>query len=75
MTIVKQISLIDIQELFEMESSYQFDAILATFEVHLISFLKRNCEVLLVKCNYGAMIQSLIIRIVERVYGNILLLR
>ena len=36
MTIVKQISLFDIQELFEMESSHRFDAIFATFDVQPI---------------------------------------
>ena len=38
MTIVKQISLFDIQELFEMESSHQFDAIISTFDVQPLHY-------------------------------------
>lgn len=36
MTIVKQMSLFDIHELMEMESSHRFDAILATFDLQPI---------------------------------------
>ena len=69
MTIVKQISLFDIQELFEMESSHRFDAIFATFDVQPIFqlFSKKTLRGAPRECNYGAMIQSLIIRIVERI--------
>ena len=69
MTIVKQISLFDIQELFEMESSHRFDAIFATFDVQPIFqlFSKKTMRGAPRECNYGAMIQSLIIRIVERI--------
>ncbi len=69
MTIVKQISLFDIQELFEMESSHRFDAIFSTFDVQPIFqlFSKKTLRGAPRECNYGAMIQSLIIRIVERI--------
>ena len=69
MTIVKQISLFDIQELFEMESSHRFDAIFATFDVQPIFqlFSEKTMRGAPRECNYGAMIQSLIIRIVERI--------
>ncbi|MEY9978604.1 transposase [Lysinibacillus sp. RC79] len=69
MTIVKQMSLFDIQELLEMESSRRFDAIFATFDVQPIFqlFLKRTLRGAPRELNYGAMIQSLIIRIVERI--------
>lgn len=69
MTIVKQMSLFDIQELLKMESSRRFDAIFATFDVQPIFqlFLKRTLRGAPRELNYGAMIQSLIIRIVERI--------
>ncbi|MFB7159974.1 transposase [Lysinibacillus sp. NPDC056232] len=69
MTIVKQMSLFDIQELLEMESSRRFDAIFATFDVQPIFqlFLKRTLRGAPRELNYGTMIQSLIIRIVERI--------
>ena len=46
MTIVKQISLFDIQELLDLESSRRFDAIFSTFDVQSIFHLfskKRRC--------------------------------
>lgn len=69
MTIVKQISLFDIQELFEMESSHRFDSIFSTFDVQPIFqlFSRKTLCGAPRECNYGAMIQSLIIRIVERI--------
>lgn len=69
MTIIRQISLFDIQQLFEMESSHRFDAIFATFDVQPIFhlFSKKTLRGAPRECNYGAMIQSLIIRIVERI--------
>ena len=39
MTIVKQMSLFDIQELMEMECSRRFDTIFATFDVQPIFLL------------------------------------
>ncbi len=69
MTIIKQISLFDIHELFDMESSRRFDAILSTFEVqptfHLFS--KKTLRGAPREYKYGAMIQSLIMRIVKRI--------
>lgn len=69
MTIVKQMSLFDIQELLKMESSRRFDEIFATFDVQPIFqlFSKRTLRGAPRELNYGAMIQSLIIRIVERI--------
>ncbi|MEY9970629.1 transposase [Lysinibacillus sp. RC46] len=69
MTIVKQMSLFGIQELLEMESSRRFDAIFATFDVQPIFqlFSKKTLRGAPRELNYGAMIQSLIIRIVERI--------
>lgn len=69
MTIIKQISLFDIQELFDMESSHRFDAIFSTFDVQPIFhlFSKKTLRGAPRECNYGAMIQSLAVRIVERI--------
>ena len=69
MTIVKQMRLFDIQELMEMESSRRFDAILDTFDLQPIFQLFRKTTMYGAPraLNYGAMIQSLAIRIVERI--------
>lgn len=69
MTIVKQISLFDIQQLLEMQSSRRFDTIFATIDVQSIFqlFSKKTLQGAPRELNYGAMIQSLIIRIVERI--------
>lgn len=52
-----------------MESSRRFDAIFATFDVQPIFqlFSKKTLRGAPRECNYGAMIQSLVIRIVERI--------
>ncbi|MBK3496465.1 transposase [Viridibacillus sp. YIM B01967] len=69
MTIVKQISLFDIHELYEMEPIHRFDAIFSTFDIqplfHLFS--KKAMKGAPRELNYGAMIQSLIARIVGRI--------
>ncbi len=59
MTIIKQISLFDIQQLFEMESSHRFDSIFATFDVQPIFhlFSKKTLRGAPRECNYGAMIR------------------
>ncbi|WP_029499602.1 transposase, partial [Kurthia huakuii] len=69
MTIVKQMRLFDIHELMEMESSRRFDAILATFDLQPILQLFRKTTMYGAprELNYGAMVQSLVIRIVERI--------
>jgi len=69
MTIVKQISLFDIHQLLEMESSHRFDAIFNAINIQPIFqlFSKRTMRGAPRELNYGAMIQSLIARIVERI--------
>lgn len=69
MTIVKQMRLFDIHELMEMESSHRFDAILATFDLQPIFqlFSKKTMRGAPRELNYSAMIQSLVIRIIERI--------
>lgn len=58
MTIVKQMSLFDIQELLKIESSHRFEAIFSTFHVQSIFqlFLKRILRGAPRELNYGAMI-------------------
>lgn len=69
MTIVKQMRLFDIHELMEIESSHRFDATFPTFDLQPIFqlFSKRTMRGALREINYGAIIQSLIIRIVEHI--------
>lgn len=69
MTSIKQMRLFDIHELLEMESSHRFDSILSTFDLQPVFqlFQKKTMYGAPRKCNYGAMIHSLIIRIVERI--------
>lgn len=69
MTIVKQMSLFDIQQLLNMQSSRRFDAIFATIDIQPIGqlFSKKTMRGAPRELNYGAMIRSLIIRIVERI--------
>lgn len=69
MIIAKQMRLFDIHELMEMESSHRFDAILATFDLQPIFqlFSKKTMRGAPRELNYGAMIQSLLIRIIERI--------
>jgi len=68
-TIVKQISLFDIQQLLEMQSSRRFDTIFDMINVQPIFelFSKKTLRGAPRELNYAAMIQSLIIRIVERI--------
>lgn len=69
MTIVKQMSLFDIQQLLDMQSSRRFDTIFATIDVQPIFqlFSKKTMRGAPRELNYGAMFQSLLIRIVERI--------
>lgn len=69
MTIVKQISLFDIHQLLEMESSHRFDAIFHALDIQPIFqlFSKKTMKGAPREINYGAMIQSLIVRIIERI--------
>lgn len=69
MTIVKQLSLFDIHELYLMESSRRFDAIFSTFDIQPIFhlFTKKTMKGAPRELNYGAMIQSLFARYIERI--------
>ena len=61
MTIVKQISLFDIHQLLEMESSHRYDAILSAIDIQPIFqlFSKKTLKGAPRELNDGAMIQSL----------------
>lgn len=69
MSIVKQMSLFDIHELYLMESSRRFDEIFSTFDIHPIFqlFSKKTMKGAPRELNYGAMIQSLFARYIERI--------
>ena len=69
MTIVKKMHLFGIHELMGIENSHHFDRILATFDLQLIFQLFRKNTMYSAprELNYEAIIQSLIIRIVERI--------
>ena len=69
MPIIRQDCLFDMQELFEMEPTHRFNAIFSTLELapllHL--FDKKTRRGAPRELNYGAMIYSLIARVVERI--------
>ena len=69
MPIIRQDNLFDMQELFEMEPTHRFNAIFSTLELDplLRIFDKKTHGGAPRELNYGAMIYSLIARVVERI--------
>jgi transposase len=69
MPIIRQDCLFDMQELFEMEPTHRFNAIFSTLELAplLLIFDKKTRRGAPRELNYGAMIYSLIARVVERI--------
>lgn len=69
MPIIRQDNLFDMQELFEMEPTHRFNAIFSTLELSplLRIFDKKTYRGAPRELNYGAMIYSLIARVVERI--------
>lgn len=69
MSIIRQDNLFDMQELFEMEPTHRFNAIFSTLELGplLRIFDKKTHRGAPRELNYGAMIYSLIARVVERI--------
>lgn len=69
MSIIRQDNLFDMQELFEMEPTHRFNAIFSTLELAplLRIFDKKTHRGAPRELNYGAMIYSLIARVVERI--------
>lgn len=69
MSIIRQQSLFDIHELYEMEPTHRFNAIFSTINLDPIwvLFRKQTNVGAPRELNYGAMIYSLIARVVERI--------
>lgn len=69
MSIVRQQSLFDIHELYEMEPTHRFNAIFSTINLDPIwaLFRKQTNVGAPRELNYGAMVYSLIARVVERI--------
>jgi len=69
MTIIRQESLFGIQELYDMEPTQKYEAIISTIDVDAIYYEinKKSRLGAPVKLNYAAMIISIFVRIVERI--------
>jgi transposase len=69
MTIIRQESLFGIQELYDMEPTQKYEAIISTIDLDAIYYEinKKSRLGAPVKLNYAAMIISIFIRIVERI--------
>ncbi|TPG70367.1 hypothetical protein EEL31_18960 [Brevibacillus laterosporus] len=69
MSIIKQGSLFDIQELFDLEPPKRFEAIFSTLDIEpvLFSISKKSIYGAPTELNYAAMLYSLVARIVERI--------
>lgn len=69
MTIIRQGSLFDIQDLFDMEPPQRFEAIFSTLDMEpiLYSISKKSVYGAPTELNYAAMLYSLVARIVERI--------
>ncbi|QOS97246.1 transposase [Brevibacterium sp. JNUCC-42] len=69
MSIIKQGSLFDIQELFDLEPPKRFEAIFSTLDIEPILFYisKKSIYGAPTELNYAAMLYSLVARIVERI--------
>ena len=69
MSIIRQQSLFDMHELYEMEPTHRFNAIFSTINLEPIwaLFEKKTNVGAPRELNYGAMVYSLIARVVERI--------
>lgn len=69
MTIIRQPSLFGIQELYEMEPTHRYEAIISTIDLDAIynAINKKPRLGAPVELNYAAMIISYLVRIVERI--------
>jgi transposase len=69
MSIIRQGSLFDIQDLFELEPTHRFDAIFSTLNINPILMVvsKRSLYGAPTELNYAAMIYALVARIIERI--------
>lgn len=69
MTIIRQGSLFDLQDLYDLEPTQRFDALFSTIDIEplLASVSKKSSVGRPVELNYTAMIYSLVARISERI--------
>jgi transposase len=69
MSIIRQGSLFDLQDLYDLEPTQRYDAIVSAIDVETIlhKVNKQSWRGAPVELNYAAMINSLVIRIVERI--------
>ncbi|MEC0665474.1 IS1182 family transposase [Priestia flexa] len=69
MTIIRQGSLFDLQDLYDLEPTHRFEAVFSTIEMDPILFIvsKKALYGAPVQLNYAAMIYSLTARILERI--------
>src|SRR5690625_6289694 len=69
MTIIRQPSLFSIQELYDMEPTQKYDAIISAIDMEAIYYevSKKSRYAAPTELNYAAMINSVFIRYVERI--------
>ena len=69
MPIIRQVSLFDMQTLFDLEPTHRFNSILSVIDIHpiLVVVMKKSRYGPKQSLNYSAMIYSLIIRVTERI--------
>jgi transposase len=69
MSIIRQGSLFDIQDLFELEPPQRFEAIFSTIDIELIlhKLSKKSSYGAPTELNYAAMMYALVARIIERI--------
>src|SRR5699024_1128038 len=69
MTIIRQTSLFSIQELYDMEPTQKYEAIISAIDLHKIyrEVMKKSLVGAPEELNYAAMIISIFIRYVERI--------
>jgi transposase len=69
MTIIRQGSLFDMQDLYEIEPSKRFEAVFETLHIEPLLFAvnKKSIYGVPTELNYPAMIYALVVRILERI--------
>lgn len=69
MTIIRQPSLFSIQELYDMEPTDKYDAIISAIDIRMIyrAVMKKSHRGAPEELNYAAMIISIFVRYVERI--------
>ncbi|MDQ0341189.1 transposase, partial [Caldalkalibacillus uzonensis] len=69
MSIIRQGSLFDLQELYNLEPPHRFEAVFSAIDIDPILAIvsKKSCYGAPVQLNYPAMIYSLVARITERI--------